>query len=207
LESVFATDTVALFIPMLVGLKVMVKLAAPEGATVEVDGALALNIAASDPLMATLGLPVRDRSPVPRFSTVKLTAVLDVPTSTIPNPKVPLPETIGVVPCFRLISGAVPVPVRLNMYGFSSVSLWAIETVAVFDPTLVGVKVIVKVVEEEGATGDEGGASTPNMRGSVPLIVTIGTPSMMRSAVPWFSTVKLTAELELPTRTVPNGWV
>ena len=86
MESVFATDTVALFIPMLVGLKVMVKLAAPEGATVEVDGALALNIAASDPLMATLGLPVRDRSPVPRFSTVKLTVEPPDPRMTLPNP-------------------------------------------------------------------------------------------------------------------------
>ena len=50
----------------------------------------------------------------------------------------------------------------------------AIDTVAVFAPVLVGVKMIVKVVEEAADTGELGWLPTTNSAASVPLIATFG---------------------------------
>jgi len=45
-----------------------------------------LRIAASVPPTTTIGLPVRFRSAVPRFSMMKLTAELELPARMLPNP-------------------------------------------------------------------------------------------------------------------------
>jgi hypothetical protein len=61
-------DTVADFPPVLVGEKMIVKVVVPtKGKTGETGWAVTLNIAASVPLIATFGVPLRFRFDVPRF--------------------------------------------------------------------------------------------------------------------------------------------
>jgi hypothetical protein len=79
-------DTVAVFAPTLAGENVIVKVAVPAGAIGELGWLLTTNIAASVPLTATFGVPLRFRFDVPRFSTVKVIAVEEAPTSMLPNP-------------------------------------------------------------------------------------------------------------------------
>ena len=63
---------------------------------------------------------------------------------------------------------------------------------------------IVNVVLPAGATGVVGCVPTVNIAASVPLIATFGVPVRFRFEVPRFSTVKVIAPLEPPTRTLPN---
>ena len=103
-----------------------------------------------------------------------------------------------------MISGEMPVPVRAKVYGFSFRSSFAIVTVAVFAPALAGENVIVKVAVPAGVTGEPGCAPTTNIAASVPLIATLGVPPRFRFEVPRFSTVKVIAVEEAPTRMLPN---
>ena len=61
------------------------KVVVPDGATGVVGWVPTTNIAASVPLIATRGVPLRSRFDVPRLSTVKVIAALELPTTTLPN--------------------------------------------------------------------------------------------------------------------------
>ena len=82
--SSLAIVTVAVFAPRLVGENVIVNVVVPAGATGEVGCVPNVNIAAPEPLIATFGVPVRLRFEVPRLSTVKVMALLALPTRMLP---------------------------------------------------------------------------------------------------------------------------
>ena len=74
------------------------------------------NIAASVPLIATFGVPVRFRSEVPRFSTVKVIAPLEPPDQHVAERvAAACRREDRCTPCFTLISGAIPVPVSVKV--------------------------------------------------------------------------------------------
>ena len=133
---------------------VTVKVVFPEPATgVVVEVSFTAKFAASAPDKTIFGVPLRVRFPEPVFSMVNIIAPLLPPTATVPKSCVPA-DAIFVAPCFRLISGAVPVPIRSSVYGFSSLSLLAMLICAVFAPVEDGVNVTVKVVFPDPATGE-----------------------------------------------------
>ena len=66
-------------------MNVIVKVLVPAGVTGVAGCVPTTNIAASVPPIATLGVPVRLRFEVPRFSTVKVIAPLLLPTRRLPN--------------------------------------------------------------------------------------------------------------------------
>ncbi|MCJ8163824.1 hypothetical protein MKJ04_03155 [Pontibacter sp. E15-1] len=97
------------------------------------------------------------------------------------------------------------VPVRANVYGFSSASLFAMLNVAVLLPKLLGLKEISKLVDAPAATVPSVVDSfTTNWAASVPDITTFGFPVSVKLSVPLFSTTKLLG-LPVPTPTVPNA--
>ena len=96
----------------------------------------------------------------------------------------------------------LPEPVIVKVYGFSSESLFAIETVADLFPTLVGLNVIEKVVLLPNVIVESVELIFAlNSEAFAPVSKTIGEPVKFKSAYPVFSIVKVIAELEAPTRT------
>ncbi len=108
--------------------------------------------------MAIIGDPESVRSAVPVFSMVKIKSV-SLPGAWLPKSWLP-PSAMSVLSCLRLISVAVPVPLMLKLYGFSSESSLAILIVADLIPVVLGSKRIVKVVLLPAVTGVDGSMVT-----------------------------------------------
>ena len=100
-----------------------------------------------------------------------------------------------------LISGAVtPEPETANVYGFSSASLVAKETVSDASPTTVGSKVTWNVVEAPAATGLVGWLVIEK---TVPVVkVTVPT---VRSVVPSLRIVKVPTAVPPVTSAAPTN--
>ena len=96
---------------------------------------------------------------------------------------------------------STPVPVSARSNGFSSLSLLAMWMAAVRTPSAPGEKVISKVVLVPGASVVVPGAPTENSPALAPSLEIV---PKVRSLVPLFVMVKVTAALLAPTFTVPN---
>jgi len=92
----------------------------------------------------------------------------------------------------------VPVPVRLIMYGFSSMSLLAMLNWAVLLLVIEGEKVTENVVVDPEATVVEAGWFTINSFAFAPEIITLGLLVRFKTPVPVFSMVNVTDVLALP---------
>jgi hypothetical protein len=90
------------------------------------------------------------RADVPVFSIVKVVTT-EVPVETEPTLSVPV-EAMLDAPFNTFISAPVAIPVRLMMYGFSSVSFVTIVKILVKVPTVVGLNVTVKLELAPAAT-------------------------------------------------------
>ena len=97
----------------------------------------------------------------------------------------------------------VPIPVIVISKGFSSLSLFAMCSAAVFRPVLTGVNRTVKVVLPPGITGAMGLVVTVNMAEFTPSTVIL---EIMRFELPIFLMVKVRLVL-VPTATEPKSLV
>ncbi len=79
-----------------------------------------------------------------------------------------------------------------KLYGFSSLSLFAILILAVLKPVALGLNVILKVVKEPPAIGVDGIAVIVKSAKCVPVILTYGDPPVkVIGAGPVFLIVKV----------------
>ena len=105
-RSLLASVSMAVLSPTLEGAKRTVKVVVPLGLVTGEEGCtVTVNIAASAPLTATLGVPLSSRLAVPVFLIVK-TFTAELPVTTVPKPMLAAPVT-RVVPagCSTAISG------------------------------------------------------------------------------------------------------
>src|SRR5439155_1444409 len=158
-----------------------VKLVLPLGPLTGAVGlAVTVNKAASVPLIV---MPSPVRLALPVFFIVKVRLVL-ASTTTLLKSLLPPSAMLAATGCSTVISGAIPLPVRLISKGFSSFSLLAMCNAAVLASPYTALYRSVQLVLPLGPlTGAVGLAVTVNNAASVPLIV---IPSPVRSALPVF---------------------
>ena len=160
------------------------------------------------PITATNGAPVNVSVVLPLLRIVKVRVIL---LFTSAAPKSVWLVVLGVVAPLGMltplpwtsISGAVPLPCTTKVYGFSSLSLLPIVTVAVTGPTALGAKSSWKVVLPVARllAGWLVMAKAPAL---APLSMTNGEPFSASVALPVLRMVKVRVTLS-PTVTLPNS--